>query len=341
MSDFNLARPEYLSLLLVPAFYLALTLGVGYLRRRRLAAVSEWAQFIRLLPEGYRRRSLWSGLFFALALVLIVLGLARPRYGREAIAEVSGGVDLCIAFDLSRSMYAQDVPPNRLVRARSEVDELLEKFRGGRICTVVFAGTADVYPLTSDRDAVRFFLRDLVPEDMPVGGTSLSRALLAGVRALTADDENFKAKELVRPPKAILLVTDGEETAGGDMEEALQAAREAGVKVFTLGVGGKTPEPIPEIRDGKMVGYYKDGEARTSLDEEMLRRLAEETGGRYVPLEQGLGPVRTDLYAMGEGFWEEQERQALAERYGWLFVPAALLLLAEIFISRRRRIGTW
>jgi Ca-activated chloride channel homolog len=337
MSGLDFVHGEYWGLLLLPLLYVAARLLARRLDLSRQARAAELAQLRRLLPIDLSKKLFWSIGILAVALVLVFGALMRPRYGQEPIDVVSGGVDLCIAFDLSKSMYAQDVTPSRLVRARSEVDDILARLRSGRVCAVAFAGTADVYPLTLDRDAVRFYLRDLVPEDMPTGGTALADAIMASTRALVADDESLLARGVARPPKAILLITDGEDTTGGDVLQAAQAAQEKGITIFSMGVGSKSAEPIPEMKEGKMVGYQQNGEARTALDETTLRRVAEATNGRYVTLTEGFNTIDAALRSMGEGFLNEQVKQSRAERYAWLLIPAALLLLLEIWVSRRKK----
>jgi Ca-activated chloride channel family protein len=316
--------------LLLPAAFL----GMELLRLRRdaarLARVADAAQLARLAPG--RIPGALRALLLALGAALVILALSRPRYGEEPVDVLRGGIDLCVALDLSKSMYAQDIAPTRLERAKSELGEALSSLPVGRVCAVAFAGTADVYPLTSDRDAIRFFLRDLSPADMPTGGTALSVALLGAVKALSVDPGQ---EGKPRAPRALLLITDGEDTAGGDLEGAIRAAKDAGVQIFALGVGGDSPEPIPQVEDGKVVGYLDNGAARSSLKEDALRRLVEATGGRYARLSEGVSSLRAPLLDLQQGYIEAQVKSARAERFAWLLAPAALVLLLELWLSRR------
>lgn len=331
----DLVRPGALWLGLLLLLLFGWDLARSFLDQRRLARVADARQLARLavgraLPR--RAPQLWLGA----ALGLLLLGLARPRYGEEEIDTRQGGLDLCVALDLSNSMYAQDIAPSRLERAKSELDEALRVLPLGRVCAVVFAGTADVYPLTSDRDAIRFFLRDLSPADMPVGGTALAAALDGASKALSVSEGTLGQTP---SPRAVLLITDGEDTVGGDLEGALARAKEANVRIFALGVGGQNPEPIPEVQEGKVVGYKQNGEARSALDAEALRRLATATGGQYAELEEGVAALRGPLRELQSGFIEEQRKASRAERFAWLFLPAALLLALDAWRSRRARQG--
>ena len=340
MRELDFVNDQYWWLSLLPLLYVAARLLARRADLQRQSRAAELAQLRRLMPADLSAKLAWSLGILAAALLLLFGAVLRPRYGQEPLDVVSGGVDLCIAFDLSKSMYAQDIAPSRLIRARSEVDDILSRLRSGRICAVTFAGTTDVYPLTLDREAVRLYLRDLVPEDMPTGGTALADAIVAATRALVADDQSLQERGLARPPKAILLLTDGEDTTGGDVLKAAQAAHEKGITIFSMGVGSKYAEPIPEMKEGKMVGYQQNGEARTALDEATLRRVAEATNGRYVTLTEGFSSIDSALRSMGAGFVEEQAKQSRAERYAWLLIPAALLLLLEIWVSRRKKVNT-
>jgi Ca-activated chloride channel family protein len=337
MSELDFVYWSYRWILLLPLVYFGLRVLSRRLDLRRQAKAAELPQLLRLMPKDTPTKIWWSMGLLSLSLLFVLGATLRPRYGQEPIDVVSGGVDLCIAFDLSKSMYAQDISPSRLIRARSEVDDILSRLHSGRVCAVAFAGTADVYPLTLDRDAVRFYLRDLTPEDMPTGGTALAAAIQAAQRALIADDAKYQESGLLRPPKAILLVTDGEDTTGGDVIKAAKDAHEKGITIFAMGIGSKSAEPIPEMKDGKMVGYQQNGEARSALDESTLRQVTELSSGRYVTLTEGFSVIDSTLRSMGEGFLEDQSKQARAERYAWLLIPAALLLLLEIWVSRQKR----
>jgi Ca-activated chloride channel family protein len=331
MSELDFAQASWLWLLSVS---LLLLVAFHVWRQRRLTRLSSIGspELLQMLVPNPRKLWFFS-IPFSLALAALVVGLARPKYGEESSEEQQGGVDLCVAFDLSKSMYAQDIAPTRLARARSEVDDLLERVRASRVCIVAFAGSADVYPLTSDREAVRFYLRDLSPEDMPIGGTAIAAALRAAKRALLPEE---KPADGVVLPKSVLLITDGEETAGGNPLEAASELAALGVRVFALGIGGKNPEPIPSYQEGQMVGYQRDGEARSALDETTLRQITERTQGRYASLEEGTSGILAELRQDGQQYLESRKRSTRAERFALCFTAAFFFLCLEIFLATRK-----
>ena len=219
------------------------------------------------------------------AIAALALALARPQWPGQAVPAKQLGLDLVIALDFSRSMLAKDVYPSRLERAKREIGELLDLFAGDRVGIVAFAGETLTYPPTTDYDAVKLFWRDLNPWDMPVGGTAIGRAIRASLDQLVP----LRAKEATagaQRGQAILLLTDGEDTDSEPLAAADEASK-LGVKIFTVGVGSRSGELIPEYDDkGKVTGYVKDAEGKyvtSRLAEDTLARDREADGRRAVP----------------------------------------------------------
>jgi Ca-activated chloride channel family protein len=267
------------------------------------------------------------------ALALLVVAAARPQRGTHYVTATRMGRDVVIALDVSESMLAEDLKPNRLQRAKHEISAILDRLRGDRIGLVAFSGSAFVQcPLTLDYSAARLFLEFMNPELVPDPGTSLAEALRVSVRAFGPESEGFRA---------LILITDGEDQTGG-VEEAARAARAAGIRVFAVGIGSEAGEPIPE-RDasGKIAGYKKDREGRvvmTRLEPGALREIARTTEGIYVPaggtlgLERVLGEInRMERREMSGGV-----RMLYEERYRYLVWPALILLLVEFWVPLRR-----
>jgi Ca-activated chloride channel family protein len=282
----------------------------------------------RWAPAGWLRPALLLA-----AIALLVIGVARPQRGTHYVTAKRMGRDVVIALDVSASMLAEDLRPNRLQRAKHEISAILDRLKGDRIALVAFSGSGFVQcPLTLDYGAARLFLEFMNPELVPDPGTSLAEALRVSVRACDAESEGFRA---------LILITDGEDLTGG-VEEAARAARAAGVRVFAVGIGSEAGEPIPE-RDagGKVVGYKKDREGRvvmTRLDPTELQEIARTTDGLYVPAGGTLGLDRV-LDAI-----DKMERREMAggvrmlyeDRYRYLVWPALILLLIEFWVPTRR-----
>lgn len=329
------AHPQVLWLiLLLPLLVLLawarLRAATGALRRALSPAMAERLT-CHLSPA---RRT--AGLFLlVLACLFLILGAARPQRGTQYVTAARRGVDVMVALDLSESMLAEDLKPNRLVRARHEISAILDRLQGDRMGLVAFAGAAFVQcPLTLDYSAARMFLEFMGPDLIPEPGTGIAEALRVSVRAFDPAGEGFRA---------LILITDGEDHLG-DVEAAARDARKAGVRVFTVGIGSKSGEPIPQRDDeGRIEGYKKDRSGKvvlTKLDEQALRKIAEITGGLYVRASAtlGLDRIMSEIGGMEKRELEGGVRVLYEERYTYFVWPAILLLLAQWWIPIRKRV---
>ena len=325
---------NYLFLLWIIPFLMVFYL-YAFRRRDRLLAAFCGTQLLPVLLSDHRRGSRRVKALLILAgLTAGIFALTRPQWGFhwEDIKRV--GVDIMVAIDVSESMMAEDVKPNRLERAQREVYDLIDMMEGDRIGLIAFAGTSFVQcPLTLDYGACKIFLDYIEPDLIPVPGTALADAVR---NAITS----FNTRE--RKSKVLILITDGEDHEGAPLEAAQEAKKE-GIKIFTIGVGQEGGAPIP-LRDGSG-GFKKDrrGDMIIShLDEATLQKIALETGGSYVRSVTGdmdLDKIyKVDIKQHIEGKELSSTRQRRWEhRFQW-FVCAALLLIAgEFFVSERRK----
>jgi Ca-activated chloride channel family protein len=329
-------------LVLVPLVFLG-GAALRRLRARRLSAAGEAPLFEALTDGGPRLRQARAArtALFAAALGLVALALARPQLGMRTEIRRGRGMDVVIALDLSKSMYARDVVPSRLKRAKVEIGVLLEQLRGDRVGLVGFTSLGlPLCPLTVDHAALRVQLRGAEPSDLPRGGTSVSAALAAGRRMLEAAGHEDA-------DKAVVIITDGEAHRGDPVEAARRAHEEADIVVHTVGVGSLVGEPIPEVDEaGNVTGYVRDSSGETvvsRLDEATLRRIAEAGGGiAALPAGDGgvdLGPVARQLAALRKADLEARTVRVYEERYTWFLAPAFLCLLLATLIRPTRRPG--
>ncbi len=328
-------EPHWLWLALIaPILAVGLVLALRQ-RERALAAWCDPALWPRLVGDRDRRVGWWRIALLTLGVIFLALTAARPQLGSRVLAVERKGIDLVIALDLSESMLAEDLKPNRLQRARQEVLALIDRLRGDRVGLVAFAGDAFVQcPLTLDYAAARMFLRLMDTELIPVPGTAIAEALRAAARAFDPEERKFKA---------LVLITDGEDHEG-DLEGALREAKEQGVRIYAVGIGTERGEPIP-VRDasGQVRDYKRDraGEVVMSrLDPASLRRICDETGGRYYDGSAG-GLALDRLYAEISGLEEKEQKGGVVtlyeDRYGYFAAAALLLLSVEFLLADRRR----
>ncbi|MGO9832179.1 MAG: VWA domain-containing protein [Myxococcaceae bacterium] len=332
----GLAHPGYLLLAL-----LALLLGLAglFVALRRNATVQALLgpRLGPLLAPGVS--PLLSALQAALraaALALFALALAQPQCGSRTELARRRGIDLVVAVDASKSMFARDVAPNRLERAKLELNSLLDSLKGDRVGIVAFAGDAYVQsPLTSDYAAAKLFLRAVDPEQMQQGGTNIGAALLLAQNMLESADRGAK-------DRVVVLLSDGEDLSGEEMEAA-ESLRAAGIKVYAVGIGSDAGEPIPEFgKSGEVVGYKKDASGNTvltRLDRAGLEAVAQLTGGEffYQPHGVAVQEVASRIDRLQKSELESRLTVRWDERFQSLLAPGLLLLAVALLLPGRRR----
>ena len=347
------ADPQALWLLgLLPVAVAALWWNAA--RRQRATEIFGRSATIESLIVG--RARWWRTARAALMLTgvaLAIMAFAGPQYGSRTRVLRKRGIDVVIALDFSKSMLAKDVHPSRIKRAKGELERLLGDLDGDRVGLVAFAGDAMAFPMTVDYSAVRLFLRDLGPMDMPVGGTAIGKALIASMRLI--ESSNARHGEEERPAtrsRVVILLTDGEDHEG----DPIAAARElsaAGIQVYTVGIGSGSGEPIPSYTaDGTLTGHMKDSDGRlvmTSLsaeNEQTLEEIASITGGEYVRAEEGtvgITQIRRELAKLQASEQKARRVTVHENRFALALLPAFLLIVLEALlpeawvVGRRRR----
>lgn len=331
-------HPQYLWALLLAPVAVVLYLWATARRRKAARVLGNPALVGRLSAEVSPRRRRWKSAFVVLGVLLLALALAGPRMGTRLKEVTREGIDLVIALDVSTSMHAQDVSPNRLMRAKNEIRKLISTLEGDRIALVVFAGDAFIQcPLTTDHNALRLFL-DIANSNMiPTPGTNFGAAIEMAVKALEIPEQSTGNEARSR---ALLIVSDGENHAS-NVEATLASARKSGVVVFTAGVGETEGVPIPITRAGRQVGYKQDESGRvvsTRLEEDALRQLASD--GAYFRIARtssSLSQLSAALARLEKTEFATEQYDEYREQYQWPLAAALLLLLVERTVSERRR----
>ena len=318
----------------------ALVLAVVRLRARRAAldAFAEPALLPRIAPgASIPRLRLKSGLLVA-AVVLLGLAAARPQVGTKLGVVKRQGVDLMIAVDVSASMEARDLAPNRFEKARREAQSLINMLDGDRVGVVAFAGEPFVQcPLTLDYGAASMLLATLRPDMLPTPGTAVAAAIRAAASSMATQTDRAKV---------LVVMTDGEDH-GSDPVGAAREAAEAGIRIYTVGFGSTAGVPIPLSGDERS-GYKKDrgGQVVLSrLDEATLVDIADATGGRYLRATDGereIDVLREEISRLQKGEIESRMFAYYEERFQFPLALALGLVLLESFLPdavRRRRNG--
>lgn len=322
------AHSQYLLLLLlIPFFFLGMALWMGA-RRRRIRKLGDEALVNELMPSWSRSKRWVRAVLYSLAFFFFVIGLSRPQIGAKLKEYKVKGAEIMVVLDVSNSMLAQDYSPNRLERAKLAISRITDRLQGDRIGLIIFAGSSFVQlPITSDYVSAKMFLSNISTESIPIQGTAIGDAINTAVKSFSAQSENSRA---------IIVITDGENHEDDAVAAATQAA-EAGVKVYTIGVGSVEGQPIP--MDG---GLLKDKEGNivvTKLDEDTLKEIAQAGGGAYVHAgndEFGLTPIVNDIKKMQEEEYSSVVFEEYDEQFMYFLGIALALFVLEMLIGERR-----
>ena len=332
---FRFGNPTALYLLLLlPLLGVFLVVGARW-KRRALERFADLDLVRRLTRSVNYRARAWRTALLVVALAAGTFALSRPQFGTRVETVRREGLDVVVALDLSSSMLAEDVAPNRLERSKLEIQRLIGRLSGDRIGLVAFAGQAFVQsPLTSDYGAARLFLNAMDTELMPLQGTDIGEALRVSLDAFR--DESLDHR-------VILLVTDGEDHEGA-VEEMVARAVDAGVRIYTVGVGSSDGVPIPAFdAQGRRQGFKRDEDGTvvtTLLEEASLRQIADATGGRLyrsTPEASELTALIDELDSLGGRQIDSREITQFEEQYQIFLGLAIVLLFVEGLIPDRRK----
>ena len=290
---------------------------------------------MRNAPHISLVRQRTKAIMLMIGLVFVTLALARLQFGTHMELLKREGIDIVIAFDLSYSMMARDMKPNRLEKARQEIRSIIDRLKGDRIGLIAFAGEAFIQcPLTLDYSSASFLLDAMTPGIVSVQGTSLSAAIEMTMKT-------FDQKE--KKHKVLLLLTDGEDHEGGAVKMA-EEARKQGIIIYTVGIGNPLGEPIPILdHTGRQVGFKKDenGEVITSrLDETTLQKISLSTGGKYYHSTAGeleLDRIFDEISKLEKKELEGTLVTRYDDRFQWPLLIAIMLIVGEFFLTERKK----
>jgi len=324
----------YLLILLLPLLLLFYWLA-GRWVRQRLTRLGDMPLLASLSRTVSTRKIRWKHVLMILAMILVVLALARPQFGSRLELAQQQGVEIVVALDTSLSMTAEDITPNRLERAKMEIIDLMGSLPDAQVSLVLFAGTSFVQlPLTSDFDAAQMFLSTADINTVSLPGTAIGDAIRTGISA-------FNEKGMSH--KAMILLTDGEDH-GTDPLGAARIAAKQGITIYPVGFGSPQGEPLPERDGGPGAGFKKDSTGEivmSKLDEATLLEIAAVTGGEYhraTPDGREIEEISAAIESMDK---KQLEERLLVQRVERFQIPALLALIAlvgETLLSSRRRV---
>ena len=330
---FKFANPEYLYLLSVVPLLVILHIFTNIIRRRRLETYGDPSLLTQLMPEASPARPKFKFWLLTVAFGMGCFLLARPQFGSKQETVTRKGIEIVIALDVSNSMLADDVMPNRLEKSKRIISNLVEQFKDDKTGLIVFAGDAFVQlPITSDYISAKVFLSSITPGIVARQGTDIKAAIDLASKSFTPNEG---------VGKAIIVITDGENHEGGAVEAA-KAAADKGYLVYVLGVGLPSGTPIPGERSGE---FRKDKDGNvvvTRLNENMCREIATAGGGAYFYVDNSNSAekaLQKELDKLAKADIETTVYTEYDEQFRIFAWIVLALLLLEMFIGESRNPG--
>ena len=328
-------NPQYLYWLLILPVLIAVYVLIRSLNKKQFKRFANIKLRGYLIPQFSSKRANTKFVFFLLIIALIIIGAANLQSGSKMEKVKREGIDIFLCVDISNSMHAEDIAPNRLERSKQAINKLISKLGGDRIGVIVFAGNAYVQlPITTDYSAAKMFLSTVDTDLIPAQGTEIGRAIELAIKSFGENEHN----------KAIVIISDGEDHENGDAVKAAQEAAKYGIKIYTIGMGLDEGAPIPLYNQyGKRTGYKKDKEGNvviTKLDDHILRQLAEIGDGIYVRASNsnvGLDKIYEDISKAKKSEIEAKVFTDYDDQFQWFIGAAIILLIIEILISSGKR----
>lgn len=270
---FRFEDPTYLYALLLVPLLAIIHHYMNYVRRRRLKKFGDPVLLAELMPDVSKYRPDLKFWLTLVAFALVIFTLARPQFGTRVDTSRRQGIEAIIALDVSNSMLAEDVAPNRLEKAKMLVSSMISKMQDDKIGLIIYAGDAFTQlPITSDYVSAEMFLETISPDLISTQGTDIRQAIDLAMRSFTPNEESGKA---------IFVITDGEDNEGGAVEAAAAAAKK-GIQVYVLGVGSPDGSPIPIPGTSDFITDNTGTTVVSKLNEQMCRDIARAGGGAYI-----------------------------------------------------------
>ena len=327
------AHPEFLYLLAVIPVILLTFVYMQVKKKKAIAKMGDPGLLKQLSADSSTAKPWLKGALVSFGLMLLITGLANPQIGTKLEEVKREGVDIIVALDVSNSMKAEDIRPNRLERAKQAISRLIDQLENDRIGIVVFAGQAYVQlPITADFGAAKLFLSTIDTDIIPTQGTDIGAAIELSMKSFVGNENKYKS---------LILITDGEDNEGLGLEAA-KAAREAGVILHAIGMGTENGAPIPVYKNGMQIDFVKDRNGSivlSRLDQVTLEKIAAEGKGIFVRAsnsDDGLNAVLREISKMDKKAFGTKIYSGYEDRFQYFIGGGLLILLLEFFLSNQK-----
>lgn len=330
----QLDETSYFYLLFIIPVLVVLFIALQIWKRKTQKKFADLALLKRLAPNKSTFKSTLKLIVFLLALTFLILGLVNPKIGTKLETVKREGVDIVFALDVSKSMLAEDIAPNRLEKAKRLVSEIINQLASDRIGIIAYAGQAfPQLPITTDYGAAKMFLQSMNTDMLSSQGTAINEAIeLAATYYDDAEQTN----------RVLFIISDGEDHSTTSALDAVDEAVGEGIRIFTIGVGKSTGAPIPIKRNGIVESLKKDNQGEvviTKLNEEILKEIASEGNGEYINgmnTEGAVEQIKSELDQMDKKEFEAKQFAEFKDQFQWFLGAALLFLFIDIFLLDRK-----
>ena len=320
------------TLLIIPVivvFFLLLLLW----KKQTQKKFADKALLKRLSPNQSVFKSVLKIIVLSLAFASLAIALVNPKIGTKLETVKREGVDIVFAIDVSKSMLAEDIKPNRLEKSKQLVSQIINNLGSARVGIIAYAGKAfPQLPITTDYSAAKLFLQNMNTDMLSSQGTAINEAILLA-KTYYDDDEQTN--------RVLVIISDGEDHSEAAVQVAEQASQE-GIKIFTIGVGEAKGGPIPLKRNGIVTGYKKDSQGETvitRLDETTLKNIAAQANGQYIQgrtTDKVVNQMKDILNKMDKTEFEAKQIADFKDQFQWFLGLAILLFFIDIFLLERK-----
>ena len=324
----------YLSFLFIIPVVIALFVLLQLWKKRTQKKFADLVLLKKLTPNKSDFKSALKLLFFLLGITFLTLGLVNPKIGTKLETVKREGVDIVFAVDVSKSMLAEDIAPNRLEKAKRLVSEIINQLASDRIGIIAYAGQAfPQLPITTDYGAAKMFLQGMNTDMLTSQGTAINEAI--ELAATYYDDEE-------QTNRVLFIVSDGEDHSKDSTLDAVETAVEEGIRIFTIGVGKSKGAPIPIKRNGVVESLKKDAQGEvviTKLNVDILGNIADEGNGEYIDgtnTDEAVAFIKDQLNQMDKKEFEAKQFAEYKDQFQWFLGVGLLFLFLDIFVLDKK-----
>ena len=324
----------YFYLLFIIPVIITLFLLLLVWKKRTQKKFADSSLLKRLTPNRSYYKGTLKLILFLLGLSGLILGLVNPKIGTKLETVKREGVDIVFAVDVSKSMLAEDIAPNRLEKAKRLVSEIINQLASDRIGIIAYAGQAfPQLPITTDYGAAKMFLQSMNTDMLTSQGTAINEAI--ELATTFYDDEE-------QTNRVLFIISDGEDHSEGSTLNAVEDAVEAGIQIYTIGVGKPKGAPIPLKRNGILESLKKDAQGEvviTKLNQEILMDISDEGNGKYIDgsnTDEAVELIKEELLQMDKKEFEAKQFAEYKNQFQWFLGAGLLFLFLEIFILDRK-----